>query len=62
MIGFKEKKVGTNLMNKYDTGDQVDGGSIGTCDVSKAGEFSEKFQTAIDPPSPPNFPTFSISW
>ena len=30
MIGFKEKKVGTNLMKKYDTGDQVDGGSIGT--------------------------------
>ena len=30
MIGFKEKKVGTNLMKKYDTGDHVDGGSIGT--------------------------------
>ena len=28
MIGFKEKKVGTNSMNKCDTGDQADGGSI----------------------------------
>ena len=53
MIGFKEKKVGNNLLNKYDTGDQVDGESIGTCDVSKAGEFSEKFQTAIDLPLSP---------